>query len=285
MKVLLPMLIIKIPGTCNTFIINECSSSLLIEQELEKVFFPYAEQLFDISIDQTIDCDIFIETNGIDHVRIAIRATGNIIEKYYRSCFDAYRGIYTIIRDHIKPKSGYCFLHGSCMCINNSLCFFLAKTGVGKSTLSVYYDAKKHICITDDIIIFNYYKEKVVPISKYAHIRASGTSLLSNDTANGLKYNYFISRYEYLLSQNRFSLEYNKVAFFLLHRDGSLPRIAKSSNGYSSILENMMLPYQITNNLSSALYINKHYNVYDVFYDNLDVLLEQIIELLEESTF
>lgn len=281
MKVLLPMLIIKIPGTCNTFIINECSSSLLIEQELEKVFFPYAEKLIDLSIDQSIDCDIYIETNGIDYARIAIQTTGNIIEKYYRSYFDVYRGIYTIIRDHIKPKNGYCFLHGSCVCINNAICFFLAKTGVGKSTLSVYYDSQKHICVTDDIIIFDYYKEKIVPISKCAHIRALGSSLLSNDTVKDLKYNSFISRYEYLLSPKRFSLKYNKVAFFLLHRDGSIPRITKSGGGYSSILENMLLPYPITSNLRSAIHICKHYNVYEVFYDNLDILLKQINELLD----
>lgn len=271
------MIQIKFPGVKNIFFIEDQSQIKLIEQEIENTFFPYTQKVIAQEKCGESQYNIFIETDGFN-VTVKTNIVGaSIVQREYDSSYGAYRKAYSIIRENLQLENGFCFLHGSCVVIDDTACLFLAETGVGKSTLSVYCDVAGQICLTDDLIIMDVSSRIIYPISKYAHIRENGTVFFDQNVFSPrLSFNSFISRYEYSLSEKRFAQTFKIEYIFILNRSFPKEKIVESTNSYFKILENMFLPYQIKSNILSALNICKQYKIYDVFYSDLNVLLKKL---------
>ena len=274
------MIKIKLPGTKNIFIINDLSISKSVENEIFNTFYPYAIELTKLSYD--IRWDIWIERND-KNIRVKSRKNEwKILTTGEMSPFDYYKRIYSIIRENLQLEDEYCFLHGSAVLIDGCTCLFLAETGMGKSTLSVYFDMYGHRCLTDDLIILNKKSHVIYPISRYAHIRKQGLFLFQNNT-DSLIHNGLIDRYEYLLSEERFQYEHKVQYVFMLHRGFPITDVRVCDSAFEWVLENMFLPYQIKNNINSAITISNDIPVFDMYYNNLEQAKILMLSLIKKA--
>ena len=272
------MIKIKLPGSKNIFIINDLCNSKSIENEFFNTFYPYVTEVTN-SI-SNIRWDILIEKND-ENIRVKNRNNGwKILDADILSLFDCYKTVYSIIRENLQLDDEYCFLHGSAILIDNILCLFLSETGMGKSTLSVYFDINGYNCLTDDLIILDKKRYVIYPISKYAHIRKEGLYLFQKNT-DLLIYNGLIDRYEYQLAEKRFENECKVKYIFILHRGYLKTELRSCDNAFECILENMFLPYQIKGNILSSAKISCDYNIYSALYGDLDSLLKEIREFIK----
>ena len=145
------MIKIKLPGSKNIFIINDLFNSKSNENEIFKTFYPYATEVTPSILN--IRWDIWIERNN-DNLRVKSRKNGwKILDLDVIASFECHKTTYSIIRENLQLDDEYCFLHGSAILIDNKPRLFLSETGMGKSTLSVYFDMRGYKCITDDLII------------------------------------------------------------------------------------------------------------------------------------
>lgn len=269
------MILIDLPGTKHCFIINDISDSQAIESEIMKTFFPYARSIDGNDI--PLEYDFWIETNGQS---IAVKKEHGALQKIPGlDCGlpqEMYKITISIIRDHVQLDDDYCYLHGAAAIISGHLCLFLSETGTGKSTLGVYLDSLGHLCMTDDLIILNKRTNTLFPISQYAHIREGSVSLLS-DQHTIFTYNPFLDRYEYELSAQRFEKAYKVEHIFTLHRREGPSAMLVSNSATSGILDNMFLPYQVKNNILSAIQLGNHFPIHELYYHHLSEVLDQMI--------
>lgn len=272
------MIKITLPGSKNIFIINDLFNSKSIENEIFNTFYPYVTDVTPKNFN--MQWDIWIERNT-ENIRVKRRHYGwKKLDVDVLSLFDCYKIAYSIIRENLQLDDEYCFLHGSATLIDNRLCLFLSETGMGKSTLSVYFDMHGYKCITDDLIILDKKNYTIYPISKYAHIRKEGLFLFQNNI-DLLTYNRLIDRYEYLLSESRFQDEYKVEYIFILRRGYPNTALFLCNNAFECILENMFLPYQIKGNIFSSAKISCDYSIYSALCEDLDSLLKEIREFIK----
>lgn len=280
------MLRINLPGAKNVLYVNDKSRYRSIEKEIANAFFPYTQQVSSGDMRNRLNHDIVIETDGSNIVLIKNDSDSKCFYAKFNSTHQTYRQIYSIIRDNLRLTDGICFLHGACALINGHACLFLAETGTGKSTLGVYFDVMHKRCLTDDLIIMDVDGGIVYPISRYAHIRQGGMEALTNNVADSfqLAYNDFLLRYEYPLSDERFCEKYKVEYIFILCRGCTCQGISEAYNPHANILENMFLPYQMTNNIVSSLNIAQKYKIYNAYYDDLHTLSNQIESLVQSKS-
>lgn len=262
------MLKIKLPGARNSFYVLDTSLNLVVAKELKSMYYPYATLDF---IEEDKNSDLLIETDGV-YLEIKSPKGGIALTKeQYASASSVYKRICSIIRENIVLDDEYCYLHGSAVLIQNKVFLFLAETGMGKSTLSVFLDMCKGVCLSDDLIILSKKELKVYPIGEKAHIRSSALNLFEGLNCK-FQYNKLSTRYDYLLSKKQTVQSCGLIlnSIFLLFREKNKAVITKNSTPIESVLTNMFLPYQIKNNVLSATYICQKTKVYNFFYDNFE---------------
>ena len=255
---------IKLPGSSTCFLLDDKTDSKLFETQFCSVFYPYAIKILFSTQFEYYDVLIKIKKDQLE----LIRRDGVVFFIRVDSFFTTYKSIFTIIQDNICLQENYCYLHGSAIVIDGEAYLFLAKTGTGKSTLSVFLDHEGYTCLSDDIIILNTMDWSIIPISKYAHIRENSLPLL-NKVQNKLKFNENILRYEYLLSDKRFATSYRIKRIFIIDRTGRNFTIYSTEESCMGILENMFLPYQIKQNILSAFQICESIEVKCLEYGDL----------------
>lgn len=273
------MLKLKLPGAKNNFFIEDVSSSCLIEQELSCSFYPYAASTVPENADVQ-GFDLWMSTDGKTlEIKTASKKVATLL---FDTSEAVYKKIVSLIRENLLSEPNYCYLHGSAVSIMGETCLFLAETGTGKTTLSVFWDMQKDKrCLSDDLIILNKDTFELYPISSNAHVRQSSSFLLGR-RINALRYNELIGRYEYPLEQERFSQKHFAKYIFVLQRKAGKPRIEPCEVPVHTVLENMFLPYQMTNNIVSAMKISQQFTVYNLFYEDLGATSELLEKFIRE---
>lgn len=258
------MLKINLPGSNSHFWIEDIFFSSLIENELYSTFYPYAK--FESHKDIFLEArDVFITVTSF----IYVETNQNFNSYKYNNAVHAYRIIFSIIRENIQSQNEFAYLHGAAISIERKVYFLLAKTGIGKTTFGVFVDQKNGICLTDDLIILHIKTKSVFPISKYAHIRENNKLIL--DINNSMNYNSIIQRYEYPLSEERMNVDWRLNCIVILYRSNDKVSTLKiSSSPIIDLMDNMFLPYQIKNNISSAVEISECVPIYNLIYYDLE---------------
>lgn len=275
------MIQINLPGSKNKFFLYDNSVGKAIEREVSSKFYPYTvSKNDDFTLDITSKNSIVFETNG--YKLTICNSDYRIVEKCYSSISITYKKICSVIRENLIVQDGFCFLHGSAVLLNEKVCLFLAETNTGKSTFSVYSELFNHTCISDDLIILSIQDNRVYPISKNAHVRLGAEYFLP--CQNALSYNSLIARYDYPLKTERFHKKYIVKYIFLLERTDSIFNIEALDDPLEGILSNMFLPYQIYNNVSSALIIKEQYQIFHICYRSPDELLQGVNSFIEMNS-
>lgn len=258
------MLKIDLPGSTNLFWVEDKTLLSSVENELSHAFYPYAK----VEVNKAValrDNNVFIRIDDL----IRIETRNRLISRQYCDVFHAYKSVFSIVRENLQIQDDFAYLHGAALKIGQKTCLLLAETGTGKSTLGVYMDQEVGCtCLTDDLVILQKGTRIISPISKYARIRKESKALLKDVPL--MNYNRVIERYEYPLLEKRLEHIYRIDYIFVLHRDKDIHGIQPSSMPLTGILDNMFLPYQIKNNLNSAVEISGCIPTYDIFYQNLE---------------
>ena len=272
------MIELDLPGSHNVFYVQDHSSYQIIENEAIKTFFPYVKSCTEIttrsnSISVRI-YDTYIEVKAF---------SGRCSRLSYDGVFNAYKIIISLIRENLQLNEDYCYLHGAVVNIEGHICAFLAKTGTGKTTLSVYMDGLENcMCLSDDLIILHKASHRIYPISKYAHLREPTIVCLDN-CRSSLEYNKHICRYEYELSSDRFDKDYFLSNVFVLTRVVSLDRVLFEHASEHDIMDNMFLPFQVKNNILSSIQIHQQHPSHHLYYCKLDSFKNEILDFLNSG--
>lgn len=259
------MLKIELPGSNNLFWVEDKAFDLLVEEELFNTFYPYAsfEKNYP-ALFRHNDVSVCIDD------KLYIKACHALMSCSQKGIMHAYKSVFAIIRENLQIQNSYAYIHGAAVVMNDCGFLLLAETGTGKSTLGVYLEQEGGgLCLSDDLIIVQNETRNVLPVSKYAHIRKEGKSLL--DVGDTMAYNHVTNRYDYLLSEQRLSHTWPLDFILVLHRCGSnKPAVLPSPRPMIGVLDNMFLPYQIKNNIYSATKISNDIPVFDMYYNNLE---------------
>ena len=258
------MLKIELPGSNILFWVEDKAFDFLVEKELYNTFYPYAA--FETNL------PVFFQHNDvfvcIDD-KIYIEVCHRTLSCPYKGIMHAYKSVFAIIRENLQLQDNYAYIHGAAIIVEGYGFLLLAETGIGKSTLSVYMEQEGGgICLTDDLIIVQKETRSILPVSKYAHIRIEGKSLFK--TGESMAYNHVTNRYNYLLSEKRFNRAWPIDCVLVLHRCDNKQAVLPSPMPMIGVLDNMFLPYQIKNNINSAITISNAIPIFDMYYNNLE---------------
>ncbi len=267
------MLKIELPGSNNLFWIEDNTFESFVENELYHSFYPYATK----ESNKTVllqNRDVFIQVEDL----LRIETCKQVTFRRYNDISHVYKTAFSIIRENLQIQNDFSYLHGAAISIQNKVCLLLAETGAGKSTLGVYVDQEKEgLCLTDDLIIFQKTSRTIIPLSKHAHLRNESRELLKKGSL--MFYNDIVERYEHPLSDNRFKQTWKLNYILILHRNMNIQTIQPSSMPLVDVLNNMFLPYQMKNNLNSAVKISKDVPIYNIFYHDLEEAKNLILSL------
>ena len=143
--------------------------------------------------------------------------------KYY-SFMDVLKGLINIIDEYIETEilqskmNDIIIMHGSCIMLNEIPIILIGKSKSGKSTailkmLHYFFNSK---FITDDFLVIDTNKRKVIPISMPLHIR---NGILETEKLDNTQYfainklPYYSVREEYKTISSIFSIQFSKKNF------------------------------------------------------------------------
>lgn len=76
-----------------------------------------------------------------------------------------------IVNHAVRASTGLLWLHGACLIRDDECILLIAKTGTGKTTLSLGLLAQGYQLITDDIILIDLHRRQIIPMPRCPKIR------------------------------------------------------------------------------------------------------------------